>query len=247
MQVMKSSFLLRPTLFFISTLLMFSCSLTEEQEILSHEYLVGRRGFKYQLIKWSDLKADISTERPDRDDPNNLISISLTPPDSAGAPVRHYYCLNGEESSPERFNDHLKGAVMTNEGKLSLLFTDKSLASSSLAGRCKEGIDFVQGRGVVADGQVIVKNAGKKFQCRALVEFKDGSFGIIETLKHNTQVPFAEDLVSFGVKNAVMTVTGTFDEGWYYYGGVPVAIGRLRTYTSKQSNWLVLQKSVEPK
>lgn len=217
---------------------LFSC--IEQPEKVVHEYLRGENGKQYQILYWNDLNADVTLERPDREDPKNQICISLVASDSSGAPLRHFNIIQGKASDISKFNPAYNAGILTKDGKLSIHFVEQS-GIDEIKQLCGSNGSFVQLRPVLRDGVALVNDNRKKFQCRAIVEFNDGRVALIETLKHNTLRGFTEDLIHFDVKNAVTTVTGVLDEGWYYYAKVPVALGRLRTYTDQQTNWLVFR------
>ncbi|TPG65318.1 hypothetical protein [Hymenobacter nivis] len=81
---------------------------------------------------------------------------------------------------------------------------------------------------------------GSTFQRRALVEWADHRFAVVESLADDvTMQQFGEDLVALGARNALYLDMGGWDEGWYRAGNNVVVLGHWRTDTAQQSNWLV--------
>jgi len=81
---------------------------------------------------------------------------------------------------------------------------------------------------------------GSLFQRRALVEFLHHSFAVVEGETDNlTMGQFADDLLGLGAVNALYLDMGDWDEGWYKEGGEVQILGKQRTQTGRQSNWLV--------
>ncbi len=79
------------------------------------------------------------------------------------------------------------------------------------------------------------------FQRRALVIFANGKTEVIESQNAILLQTFADDLATLGVKNALYTDMGGWDEGWYKPNkSTDIAIiGQMRSHTNRQSNWLV--------
>ncbi|UOQ69888.1 phosphodiester glycosidase family protein [Hymenobacter volaticus] len=97
---------------------------------------------------------------------------------------------------------------------------------------------------LVYQGQNLKPAGGSLFQRRALVEFRDHRFAVIESVSDSlTMHQFGEDLRALGARNALYLDMGDWDEGWYRKGKSVVKLGYRRTQTARQSNWLVF---VEP-
>ena len=81
---------------------------------------------------------------------------------------------------------------------------------------------------------------GSRFQRRALVEFANHQFAVVESAADDLEMQqFAADLLALGAKNALYLDMGDWDEGWYREGSHVVTLGHRRTHTARQSNWLV--------
>lgn len=224
-------------------LLVFAACEQGPDKPVNYEHLTGIKGLRYLLLEWNNLSIDITGERPDKANTTVQICIPVTPPDSTLFKIRHFHCLDGVCCPKERYNRELTGGVLVKDGKLSLVFPKSEKQVDSLAQICAQtGADFIQLNPVLKNGEIQALDNHSKYQCRAIVSFKDGRLGIIETEKHNTAYGFAQDLLKFGVENAVFTATGLYDEGWYQYAGVAVPMGRLKTRTRDQENWLILSQ-----
>lgn len=223
-------------------LFLFVACDAEQEQTVSFNYLTGNTSLRYLKLSWNNLSADLEITRPDRNNSANQICIPLTPPDSSEYKLKYFHCIEGDCSPDERYNDNLPGGILIRNGKIEIVFPQNFAAVDSIKSICESSkSSFTQLKPVLQNGKNVAIDARTKLQRRAIVSFKDGSIGIIETEKHNTPHGFAEDLKKFDVVNAVMTITGVYDEGWYYYATVPVAMGRLKSRTRDQENWLVLK------
>lgn len=93
---------------------------------------------------------------------------------------------------------------------------------------------------LVFEGQNQRAAGGSVFQRRALVEFADHRFAVVESAADDLEMQqFAADLLELGAKNALYLDMGDWDEGWYRDGSRVVTLGHRRTHTARQSNWLV--------
>ena len=224
-------------------ILLAGCDFEKSQPV-SFNYTTGNTSLRYLRLSWNDLSASLEITRPDRNDAKNQICIPLTPPDSTEFKIKYFHCIAGDCCSEERYNTKIPGGIVVRNAEIEIVFPKNMAAVDSIKSICKSSkSSFVQLKPVLENGKNVAADARTKAQRRAIVTYKDGSMGIIETEKHNTPYGFAEDLKKFDVVNAVMTSTGIYDEGWYYYATVPVAIGRLKSRTKDQENWLVLKSN----
>lgn len=90
---------------------------------------------------------------------------------------------------------------------------------------------------------------GGIFQRRALVEFANHQFAVVESgSDYLTLKQFGDDLLELGARNALYLDMGDWDEGWYKTGSNKVVtLGNRRSQTARQSNWLVFAKPAAPK
>jgi hypothetical protein len=93
---------------------------------------------------------------------------------------------------------------------------------------------------LVFQGKNLKQGAGNVFQRRALAEFPNHHFVVVESASdYLSMKQFGDDLVELGAKNALYLDMGDWDEGWYKAGSHLVKLGNRRTQTARQSNWLV--------
>ncbi|MCI5055713.1 MAG: hypothetical protein MRY83_06370 [Flavobacteriales bacterium] len=78
-----------------------------------------------------------------------------------------------------------------------------------------------------------------KFQRRALVEFSNGKWAIVENESSITMNEFAKQLAALGTRNAIYMDMGAWDEGWVKTMRGRLILGKFKTQTKRQSNWLV--------
>jgi hypothetical protein len=64
---------------------------------------------------------------------------------------------------------------------------------------------------------------------------------VIESYEHITLTDYTKDLLELGVTDALYTDMGSWDEGWYRNGNDIETIGRIRSQTDKQCNWVVFK------
>lgn len=96
---------------------------------------------------------------------------------------------------------------------------------------------------LVFEGQNQRQAGGSVFQRRALVEFANHQFAVVESADDNLEMQqFGNDLLELGARNALYLDMGDWDEGWYRTAGRVVTLGHRRTHTAQQSNWLVFVK-----
>jgi len=204
-------------------------------------------GNAYTIFHQDKLKLDVSLKRPDKSDKNILLCIPGAYTDLVSLKVDGLFIDNGTVYNKNKINHTLGGAIKIVNGECEIFPTRKGkLLNDSL-------IDLV----VSAKGslfqqiQLIEKGAGarykdvKEFQRRAIVKLKNKSGGIstavIESFEHITLTAFTKDLLELGVVDALYTDMGSWDEGWYRKGNEVETIGRIRSQTDKQCNWVVFK------
>lgn len=100
---------------------------------------------------------------------------------------------------------------------------------------------------LVFEGKNQRQAGGGAFQRRALVEFANHQFAVVESAADDLEMKqFADDLLALGVKNALYLDMGDWDEGWYRDGRRVTTLGHRRTHTARQSNWLVFAQPLVP-
>lgn len=188
---------------------------------------------------------DVSLKRPDKNNSNILLCIPGAYTDLQNYSVDGLYIDNGKVYNKDRINHSLGGAISIINGEAALFPTQKGkLLNDSVINYivAKKGSLFQQ-------ILMIEKGVGAKykdlklFQRRAIVRLKSNKTVIIESFEHITLTAFTKDLLELGVKDALYTDMGAWDEGWYKNGAdnKVVTIGRMKTQTNKQCNWVVLK------
>lgn len=100
---------------------------------------------------------------------------------------------------------------------------------------------------LVFEGKNQRQAGGSVFQRRALVEFANHRFAVVESAADDLEIKqFADDLLELGAKNALYLDMGDWDEGWYRDGSRVTTLGHRRTHTARQSNWLVFAQPLVP-
>ncbi|MFN8657174.1 MAG: hypothetical protein U0105_12615 [Candidatus Obscuribacterales bacterium] len=201
-------------------------------------------GIIYTLYPQGDLDVDWKVSRPVRTDKNIILVIpaAFTTHDDK---IDGAYISDGVIGNPS-VNKELGGAIILQNGKAKLLSTNKGamLTKEFLADVAKSKGSLFQQFLVVHNGTAATFKDKGKYQRRAFVEFKKGTFGIVES---NIDIPFStfnDDLVWMGAKNALYMDMGAWDEGWYRDAVIKKIgiIGNDRSLTYKQSNWMVYTK-----
>lgn len=206
-------------------------------------------GNTYTIFHQDDLKLDVSLMRPDKNDKNILLCIPGAYTDLVSLKVDGLYIDNGTVYNKDKVNHTLGGAIKIIKGECGIFPTRKGkLLNDSLINLIvsKKGSLFQQ-------IQLIEKGAGakykdvKEFQRRAIVKLKNKGEGggvstaVIESFEHITLTAFTKDLLELGVLDALYTDMGSWDEGWYRKGNAVETIGRIRSQTDKQCNWVVFK------
>jgi len=96
---------------------------------------------------------------------------------------------------------------------------------------------------LVFEGKNQRQAGGSIFQRRALVEFANHQFAVVESVADDVEMQqFGDDLLALGAQNALYLDMGDWDEGWYRAVDEVVTLGHRHTHTAQQSNWLVFAK-----
>lgn len=205
-----------------------------------------RSGYNYTIFYKNNFKLDVSLIRPEKTDNNILLCFPGAYTDLQTYSVDGLYIDNGKVYNKNRINYTLGGAIKISSGECEIFPTNKGkLLTDSL-------INFV----VATKGslfqqiQMIEKGVGAKykdvklFQRRAIVKFKGNKTAVIESYENITLATFTNDLLELGVMDALYTDMGAWDEGWYRNpaDNKIITIGRMKTQTDKQCNWVVFKE-----
>jgi hypothetical protein len=228
-----------------SFLIIFSAG-CQDDPALRMDTITAKSKHAYSVFSWNDsLIPDFVTERPSTDDQTVYLCIPAAFTQLEDDKIDGLYANNGKVGNADRVNGSIGGGLLIEGGKLSLFDTkaDQALDSLFIASLAKNKSDFFQQILMVKNGKAEIFRDTKVFQRRAIVEFNDGRFGVIEADRPASLAQFAADLVELGVKNALYTDMGAWDEGWYRYGQAVVKIGRLKSQTARQSNWFIVKSN----
>lgn len=200
-------------------------------------------GYTYTIFYKNNLQLDASLKRPDKNDPNIVLCIPGAFTNLADYTVDGLYIDNGKIINEHSINHSLGGAICITGSDCTIFPTQKGrLLTDSLIRRVatRKGSLFQQIQ-MIENGVGATYKDNKLFQRRAIVKLKGGKTAIIESYEHITLAAFTKDLTALGAVDALYTDMGAWDEGWYKdpAGNAPVTIGRMKTQTDKQSNWVV--------
>ena len=202
-----------------------------------------RSGYNYTIFYKNNFKLDVSLTRPEKTDNKILLCIPGAYTDLQSYTVDGLYIDNGKVLNKNKINYTLGGAIKISEGECEIFPTNKGkLLTDSL-------INFVVAKkgSLFQQIQMIEKGVGAKykdvrlFQRRAIVKLTNNKTAIVESYENITLATFTNDLLELGVTDALYTDMGAWDEGWYRNptDNKIITIGRMKTQTDKQSNWVV--------
>lgn len=201
-------------------------------------------GYNYTFFYKNNLLMDVSLKRPDKNDKNILICIPAAYTDLQSYFVDGLYIDNGKVYNKNKVNHSLGGAIKIINGNCEIFPTQKGkLLNDSLINLIvsKKGSLFQQ-------IQMVEKGVGAKykdtklFQRRAIVKLKGNKTAVIESYEHITLTAFTKDLLELGAVDAIYTDMGAWDEGWYRQDNKLITIGRMKSQTDKQCNWVVFKE-----
>lgn len=212
---------------------------------LTIEKKKAKSGYTYTIFYKDNFKIDVSLKRPDKNDKNILLCFAGAFTDLKNLMVDGLYIDNGNISNKNKINSTIGGAIKIMNGECEIFPTQKGkVLNDSLINLivAKKGSLFQQ-------IQLIEKGAGAKykdvklFQRRAIVKLKGNKTAMIESYENITLTAFTTDLLELGAIDALYTDMGAWDEGWYKnpIDNKLVTIGRMKTQTDKQCNWVVFK------
>jgi hypothetical protein len=187
---------------------------------------------------------DVTLKRPDKNDKNILICIPAAYTDLQTYFVDGLYIDNGKVYNKDKVNHSLGGAIKIINGNCEIFPTQKGkLLNDSL-------INFITSKkgSLFQQIQMVEKGVGAKykdtklFQRRAIVKLKGNKTAIIESYEHITLTAFTKDLLELGAVDALYTDMGAWAEGWYRQDNKLITIGRMKSQTDKQCNWVVFKE-----
>jgi|SRR3989344_2970107 len=213
--------------------------------ILTVEKKKTKSGYNYTLFFKNNLKIGISLTRPEKTDNTIQLCIAGAFTDLQNHSPDGLLIENGKVLNKNKMNHSLGGAIKIINGECEMFPTDKGkLLTDSLINFIvsKKGSLFQQIQMVEKGGGAKYKDV-KLFQRRAIVKLKGNKTAIIESYENITLTAFTTDLLELGAVDALYVDMGAWDEGWYKNpsDNKTITIGRMKTQTDKQSNWVVFK------
>ncbi|GAB3637076.1 hypothetical protein GCM10027422_26660 [Hymenobacter arcticus] len=221
----------------------------------AHQVVVKERttqgGNSYAVFYPQNLAIQVVTARPSAEDENCALSVAAAYTDLETSQPLDLLVANGRLRQTKATVGFLNGVLTIIGNKLTINKIDrgKSPPSAQLARvQSQQGTLLLQEL-LVLDSKNQKPAGGSLFQRRALVEFADHRFAVVESASDAIGMQqFGDDLVELGAKNALYLDMGDWDAGWYKRGSQVVTLGHRRTETPRQSNWLVFaQPASSPK
>jgi hypothetical protein len=157
------------------------------------------------------------------------------------------FIANGKVFNRFAVNHTLGGGMLIRGKEISIFKTDggKLLTTNWMDSIANLKQSFFQQIQLVRNNQALeLRKDQKLFQRRAIVIFNGGKIAVIESKNAITLQEFADDLVKLKVWDAIYTDMGSFDEGWYrdQTSKAIVKMGKNRSETARQSNWLIFKR-----
>ena len=212
---------------------------------LEVEHKKASSGYNYTLFFKNSLLMDVSLTRPSKNDNTILLCIPGAYTDLQTLKIDGLYIDKGKVYNKDKINHSLGGAIKVIQGDCEIFPSGKGkLLTDSLIDHIvnKKGSLFQQIQ-MIEKGKGATYKDTKLFQRRAIVKLKGNKTAIIESFEHITLAAFTKDLLELGVIDALYTDMGSWDEGWYRdpVSEKVTTIGRIRTETEKQCNWVVFK------
>ncbi|MBX3150210.1 hypothetical protein KF728_08695 [Candidatus Obscuribacterales bacterium] len=209
---------------------------------LSVTSVKGESGTSYHLYeRGADLDVVWQTKRPSKSDPRIRLCIPAAFTTTTGTVVG-IYCVNGKIGHRKQISKPIGGVLEIVNGKFKIFPSNKGakFTPEFLASLETNKASLFQQFQLVENGTPAKFKDKKHFQMRAIAKFSSGLEAIVESDTAIDFKTFNSDLVVMGVKDAIYTDMGAWDEGWYRdpKAGNLVAIGLDRSKTDKQTNWV---------
>ncbi len=227
----------------------FLTSAFKNDVVLSTDLVVEKKktksGYNYTIFHKNNFNINLSLKRPEKTDKTIHLCIAGAFTDLQNYSPDGLLIENGNVLNKNKINNTLGGAIKMINGDCELFPTHKGkLLTDSLTNFvvAKKGSLFQQ-------ILMIEKGVGSKykdvklFQRRAIVKLKGNKTAVIESYENITLTVFTTDLLELGVQDALYVDMGAWDEGWYRNStdNKIITIGRMKTQTDKQCNWVVFK------
>jgi len=223
-----------------------ACSGPAGQQVRTEERKT-QKGSLYTIFYPQKLAVQVVTQRPEREDARYCLSVAVAYTDlETNRPLDLLVC-QGHLRQANATVGFLTGVLTIAGDSLAIgqIAGGQSPPSEVLAQVSRRHGTLLLQELLVFEGKNLRQAGGSVFQRRALVEFANHRFAVVESAADDLEMrQFADDLLELGAKNALYLDMGDWDEGWYRAGSHVVTLGYRRTHTARQSNWLVFARSI---
>ncbi len=203
------------------------------------------KGSSYAIFYPQGLAVDVVTQRPQPTDDRRYLSVAAAYTDLETDQPLDLLVYQGHPRQAKATVGFLTGVLTIAGDTLAIdrVTAGKAPPLTQLARASRlHGTVLLQELLVFA-GKNQRSAGGSLFQRRALVEFANRRFAVVESLADDVEMKqFADDLLELGATNALYLDMGDWDEGWYRAGSEIIRLGHRRTHTARQSNWLVFTR-----
>jgi len=212
---------------------------------LTVESKQGASGTHYTIFKKNNCRIGFTTSVPSKDDKAIQLCIPAAFTNVSNNQVDGAYAVNGKAGNVKAVNKSLGGVFYMEAGKCRMFQSGKGklITDSLWKSVAAQKASFFQQIQCIQNGKASSFKDLKVFQRRGIALYKDGSVAVIESNEAITLAVFSTDLAGFGVYDLIYTDMGAWDEGWYRDAKQAlVTIGKDRSQTARQSNWVVFKK-----
>jgi hypothetical protein len=201
---------------------------------------------QYLIITPSKAHIDFEITRPSKNDQNTLLCVAGAYTSLKTGAVDGLYICKGKLFNKKLINQTLDGGVKITANKVEIFSSNKGqiLTDSFLKKITDQNGIFFQQSLCINNGMAINLNDSKLFQRRGIISLKTGGYAIVESKKAISLNAFSKDMIGIGANSLLNFDMGAWDEGWYRNAASNklIVLGKNKSQTSKQSNWIVLRK-----
>jgi len=201
---------------------------------------------QYLIITPSKAHIDFETTRPSKNDQNTLLCVAGAYTSLKTGALDGLYICKGKLYNKNLINKTLDGGVKIVANKVEIFSSNRGqiLSDSFLKNITDQNGIFFQQSLCINNGMAVNINDSKLFQRRGIICFKTGGYAIVESKKAISLNAFSKDMIGIGAKGLLNFDMGAWDEGWYRNAASNklIVLGKNKSQTSKQSNWIVLRK-----
>ena len=203
-------------------------------------------GNNYTIVYQNNCSMEFLDKRPADNDKSVQLCIAGAFTQLENYKIDGAYLCSGKIYNKNAVNHSVGGCIKIVKGIASIYPTNKGklLTEKYLNDLAAQKASFFQQIQLIENGKAASFKDKAYFQRRAIVTFKNGKTAVVECAESLLLSEFSKELVELGVKNALYTDMGGWDEGYYRdpVSGKKVTIGLMKTHTDRQSNWVVFRK-----